>query len=101
MKSLKTFKNFDEFWPFYMKEHANKLNRNLHFLGTLLVHIVLFYVFATADFRMLWLVPLVGYGFAWSGHFLVEKNLPATFKHPIWSIMGDFKMFYSTLFNKL
>jgi hypothetical protein len=101
MKSLKTFKNFDEFWPFYMSEHANLTNRRLHFLGTLIVHIILFYVFATADFKMLLFVPLMGYGFAWFGHFVIERNTPVTFKHPLWSLRGDFKMFYITLFKKL
>lgn len=101
MESLKPFKDFNDFWPFYMSEHANPLNRRLHFIGTLIVHLVLFYVFATADFKMLWLVPLVGYLFAWTGHFIIEKNRPATFKHPIWSLMGDFKMFYLTIFKKL
>jgi hypothetical protein len=94
-------KSFDEFWPFYLREHSHPKNRRLHFVGTLIVHIILFYVFATADFRALWLVPVFGYGFAWGGHFLVEKNRPATLRHPIWSLMGDFKMFYLTLAKKL
>ena len=101
MESLKTFKDFDDFWPFYMSEHTNLLNRRLHFIGTFIVHLILLYVFATADFKMLWYVPLVGYLFAWTGHFIIEKNRPATFKHPIWSLMGDFKMFYMILFKKI
>ncbi|MBC7537899.1 MAG: DUF962 domain-containing protein [Bacteriovorax sp.] len=101
MKSLKPFKTFDDFWPFYMDEHANPLNRRLHFVGTLTVHLILFYVFATADFKLLWFIPLVGYAFAWFGHLIIEKNRPVTLKHPIWSLMGDFKMFYLILFKKL
>jgi hypothetical protein len=101
MKSLKSFKSFDEFWPFYLSEHTNPLNRRLHFVGTFIVHLILLYVFATADFKMLWFVPVIGYAFAWIGHFMVEKNRPATFKHPLWSLLGDFKMFYLILFKKL
>jgi hypothetical protein len=94
-------KTFDDFWPFYLKEHSCPKNRRLHFVGTLIVHIILFYVFATAEFKVLLLIPFVGYGFAWAGHFLLEKNRPATFRHPIWSLMGDFKMFYLMLQKKL
>ena len=101
MKSLKTFKTFEDFWPYYLQEHSNLQNRRLHFVGTSLVHLILFYVFATADFKMLWFVPLVGYSFAWFGHFVIEKNRPATFKHPLWSLIGDFKMFYTTILKKL
>jgi hypothetical protein len=49
----------------------------------------------------LWLLPVIGYGFAWVGHFIIEKNRPATFKHPLWSLMGDFKMFYLMCSGKL
>lgn len=94
-------KTFDDFWPSYLREHSNPKNRRLHFVGTLIIHLILFYVFATADFKVLWAVPVIGYGFAWFGHFFIEKNRPATFKHPIWSLMGDFKMFYLMLSKKL
>lgn len=100
MKRLKTFKTFDDFWPFYVNEHANPLNRRLHFLGIFIVHLILFYVFATANFKILWFVPIVAYAFAGVGHVIIEKNSPSTFKHPIWSLMGDFKMFYMILFKK-
>jgi hypothetical protein len=94
-------KTFEEFWPFYLSEHAHPINRRLHFIGTFIIHIILFYVFATAVFKALILIPFVGYGFAWIGHFVVEKNRPATFKHPLWSLRGDFKMFYMMLTKKL
>jgi hypothetical protein len=94
-------KTFEEFWPFYLSEHAHPTNRRLHFIGTFIIHIILLYVFATADFKALVLIPFVGYGFAWIGHLVVEKNRPATFKHPLWSLRGDFKMFYMMLAKKL
>lgn len=94
-------KTFDDFWPFYLQEHADPHNRRLHFIGTSIVHLILFYVFATADFKALLLIPLFGYGFAWFGHYALEKNTPATFKYPLWSLMADFKMFYLMLRKKI
>lgn len=94
-------KTFEDFWPFYLKEHSCPKNRRLHFIGTFIIHMILLYVFATAEFKVLLLIPFVGYGFAWAGHYLLEKNRPATFKYPIWSLMGDFKMFYLMLQKKI
>lgn len=94
-------KTFEDFWPFYLQEHSDPKNRRLHFMGTFIVHLILFYVFATANFKALLLLPVFGYGFAWAGHFLVEKNKPATFKYPLWSLRGDFKMFYLMLKKRI
>lgn len=94
-------KSFAEFWPFYLQEHSNHTNRRLHFVGTFIVHLLLIYAVVTQQWSLLWVVPVMGYGFAWVGHFIIEKNRPATFKHPLWSLMGDFKMFYLMLFGKL
>ncbi|MBC7714681.1 MAG: DUF962 domain-containing protein [Rhizobacter sp.] len=93
-------KTFKEFWPYYLNEHSNQTNRRLHFVGTFIVHLIVIFIIVTARWKMLWIVPLVGYTFAWVGHFIVEQNRPATFKHPVWSLMGDFKMFYMMLFRK-
>jgi hypothetical protein len=87
------FKSFEEFWPFYVQEHANATNRRLHFVGTGLALGTVAYALLKRKPKLLLLAPLAGYGFAWVGHFLVEKNRPATFKHPLWSLRGDFKMF--------
>lgn len=94
-------KSFAEFWPFYLQEHSNQTNRRLHFVGTFLVHLLFIYSVVTQQWPLLWAVPFMGYGFAWVGHFIIEKNRPATFKHPLWSLRGDFKMFYLMLFGKL
>lgn len=94
-------KSFAEFWPFYLKEHSHPANRRLHFVGTLLVHLILIYSLVTQQWMLLWALPVLGYSFAWVGHFIVEKNRPATFTHPLWSLAGDFKMFYLMLFGKL
>lgn len=86
------FQSFAEFWPYYLSEHANLTNRKLHFVGTSLLVVVLASAVIRGEPRLLFALPVVGYSFAWVGHFLVEKNRPATFRHPIWSLMGDFRM---------
>lgn len=97
----KKYENFSEFWPFYVSEHANPLNRKLHFLGTLLGLCSLGTFAATRKKRFLALAPVVGYFFAWLGHFGVEKNRPATFTYPGKSLRGDFKMFGLMLQGKM
>jgi hypothetical protein len=97
MSDFSEFKSFEEFWPFYVHEHSNKFNRMLHFAGTSLALTALGYAIAKRKPKALLLAPLAGYGFAWVGHFLVEKNRPATFKHPLWSLRGDFRMFRKIL----
>ena len=87
------FASFAEFWPYYLSEHANPTNRRLHFVGTTLNNLCLVAAIATFDFRLLLLGPVFGYGFAWIGHFGVEKNRPATFTHPLWSLIGDYRMY--------
>lgn len=88
----KRFPTYKAFWPYYVSEHRGKVTRNLHFLGTSLVLLsLLLGVLVNAWFLLA--VPFVGYGFAWLGHFVFEKNRPATFEYPLWSLMADFHMF--------
>ena len=91
------YTNFREFYPFYLAEHTNHICRRLHFVGSLLVIFTIVLAIADADARWLWLAPLFGYGFAWAGHFFFEKNRPATFTHPIYSLIGDWVMFWDIL----
>jgi hypothetical protein len=95
-----TFASFREFYPYYLGEHAHPVNRRLHFVGTSLV-LLLLVVSPIVDVRLLWALPVAGYGFAWVGHFVVEKNRPATFRHPLWSLMGDFKMYADILAGRV
>lgn len=89
------------FWPFYLAEHSHKANRALHFLGSTFAIICV--VNAIARPEPLWLIGALagGYGFAWVGHFFIEKNRPATFKYPLKSFLGDWRMYYLTLTGKL
>jgi hypothetical protein len=95
------FANFNEFWPYYLSEHKNVVNRRLHFVGTTLVNAVLVAAAIAGEPRWLFACPFAGYGFAWVGHFLVEKNRPATFRHPLWSLMGDYRMYAWMLRGRL
>ena len=88
------FQNFQQFYPFYLKEHSNRTNRRLHLIGTTLVIILFVFSILTQNFSLLVVLPVVGYGFAWVGHFFFEKNKPATFKHPFYSLQGDFQMWW-------
>lgn len=101
MREVKRFESYEEFWPFYVREHSNKLNRTLHVIGT---SAALGCVAAAAITRrplLLLAAPVIGYGFAWAGHFLVQKNKPATFEYPLWSLRGDFDMLKRTLLGTM
>jgi hypothetical protein len=95
------FQSFKEFYPFYLSEHQNKTSRTLHFIGTFIVLALLgFFIVAQKEARFWIALPLVGYGFAWVGHAFFEKNKPATFKYPLWSLRGDFTLFFDILLGK-
>ena len=92
--------SFAEFWPFYVREHSLPACRALHFIGSTLALAVL----VAAVFYSPWLllaVPVVGYGFAWVGHFFIEKNKPASFKYPLWSFVADWKMWALILTGRM
>ena len=95
------FRSFAEFYPFYLSQHANTVCRRLHFIGTLLVLALLTFSLLTGNFLWLLALPVVGYGFAWLGHFAFEKNKPATFTNPIYSLQGDWVMFFQMLTGKI
>ena len=75
--------------------------RRLHFIGTSFVFAAAAGFFVTGELPLLIVLPVAGYGFAWYGHFVYEKNKPASFKFPLYSLMGDFKMFWDILSGKL
>lgn len=92
-QALHRFHSFREFYPFYLGEHSDRTCRRLHFVGTTLVIASIVYALLAMQPLYLLLVPVFGYGFAWIGHFFFEKNRPATFKHPWYSLLGDFVMY--------
>jgi len=89
----RTFKTFAEFYPFYLTEHSNRTCRRLHFAGSTLSLVFLAMLVATGQPQFLLYGLLCGYGFAWVGHFGFEKNKPASFKRPLYSFMGDWRMY--------
>ncbi len=97
----KKFSSFAEFYPFYLAEHSNRTCRKLHFIGTWLVVAVLAFSFVRNEPIWLWLMPVVGYGFAWVGHFFFEHNKPATFKYPFYSLAGDWVMWKDIMMGKV
>jgi hypothetical protein len=101
MSELRTFRSYEEFFNFYLGQHSNPANRWMHAIGTLLGLLVAIIAFATRHpwYALLW-IPL-GYGFAWTGHFLLEKNQPATFGHPFWAFISDFRMLGLMLIGRL
>jgi hypothetical protein len=88
------YNNLDEFYPFYLSQHSNRTCRRLHFIGTILAFLQLFRtILFSFTFGNLLAVLVVGYGFAWVGHYVFEKNKPATFKYPWLSLQGDMRLF--------
>jgi hypothetical protein len=95
------FKSFQDFYPHYLSEHSNGTCRLLHFIGSWLVLGILAATFLTQNWWLALLIPLAGYGFAWVGHFAFEKNKPATFRFPAWSLMGDWVMWWQLLTGRI
>ena len=94
------YTSLKEFYPYYLSEHQNTTSRVLHFVGTGLLIIVAIASVALGKYVWLLLVPVIGYGFAWVGHFFFERNKPATFKYPFYSLASDFKLFFDILSGK-
>ena len=83
---------YEEFWPRYLAGHADRRNRALHYAATLGALGCAVLAGVLADWRWLVAAPLVGYAPAWFGHLMFEHNRPATFGHPVWSLLSDFRM---------
>lgn len=103
MTELKTsaFTSYNEFWPFYLSQHSNRKARLLHVIGTLLALLALFKAIVCLSIAWLIMALVIGYGFAWIAHHFIEKNKPATFSYPLWSLRGDFHMLWLWLSGQL
>jgi hypothetical protein len=97
----RVYQSFKEFYPYYLTEHSLPSTRRLHFIGTTLFFVLLFTGIIRGKWYYFALLPIMGYGFAWVGHFFFEKNKPATFTYPLWSLLSDFKMYFDWLGGSL
>jgi len=98
---MSSFNTFREFYPFYLSEHRHPACRRLHFAGSVLVLGCVVLAVATSSGWWLAAALLAGYGCAWTGHYFFEHNRPATFTHPVYSLIGDWVMFKDILIGRI
>lgn len=98
---MQKFDSFSAFYPYYLAEHRHPVCRALHYIGSSLVILVLCYVLFSQKWQLLWVLPVLGYGFAWVGHFFFEHNKPATFQYPLYSLAADWVMLKDFLTGQL
>ena len=95
------YRTFRDFYPFYLSQHLDRRSRALHYLGTSLAVAAILCAVATGRWWLVLAAPFLGYGFAWAGHFFFEKNKPATFTYPVYSLTGDFVMLFEAATGRL
>jgi hypothetical protein len=93
-------RSFADFWPHYVRAHSRMKTRLLHAVGSVLALILVGVSFAVSLWFLI-AVPLVGYAFAWYGHFFVEHNKPATFGHPLYSLVADYRMLFLMMAGRM
>jgi hypothetical protein len=91
------YRSFNEFYPFYIHEHSDPTCRRLHVVGTSFAIVLMVAAVVLRDWRLGLAAVVCGYAFAWIGHSFFERNRPATFTYPLWSLMGDFRLFWETV----
>jgi hypothetical protein len=98
---MRIYKSFEEFWPFYLREHSKPRTRAFHYVGTSLVVALALAALVMGRWWLLLAMPVAGYAFAWVSHAAIERNRPATFTYPAWSLRADFKMWWLWLTGRL
>ncbi len=101
MNREKSFRTFADFYPFYLSEHSNQISRRLHFTGTSIAAVLLVAALLTQHWWLAAAALVQGYAFAWVGHFFFEHNKPATFEHPWFSLMGDWRLWWEILLGRI
>jgi hypothetical protein len=96
----RVYKSFKEFYPYYLTEHSKRGTRITHFIGTTLFILLVLYSLVTGNGWLVLMGVVLAYGWAWIGHFFIEKNKPATFQYPLWSLASDFKLYFQILGRK-
>lgn len=100
MSESTNFQSFQEFYPYYLGEHSNPVCRTLHYVGSLLALAIMIFSLVSGKYLLIPGALVLGYAFAWTGHFFFEHNRPATFQYPLWSFMGDWVMLKDFLTGK-
>ena len=95
------YKSMTEFYPFYLSQHSDKTCRRLHFVGTSLALAITIFALLTGRFWLIAVALVQGYAWAWIGHFFFEHNRPATFTHPFYSFLGDWRMWSDIIRGRL
>ncbi len=95
------FQSFSEFWPYYLSQHSKRGTRWLHFIGNTNLFFWLIVSVINLNWKICVFAIVSSYGIAWIGHFFVEKNIPATFRYPIWAGLGDMLMYFKMIRGEL
>lgn len=93
--------SFPRFYEQYLREHQHPVSRLLHYIGSWIVLIVIAATIFSVSLSLLWSLPVIGYGFAWIGHFVFERNKPATFRQPFFSLASDWVMWWQITSGRL